>query len=128
MYRGLVHLSENNLEAAQRDVEKALELSKRNKERLFEGTSRIWLGRITAGLGHEKATQAEKTTLRGIDMLRNLQLKPRYAEGYLVLGELFAEVGRIPEARQKLEKAEDLFREMEMKYWLTKTQEVLKRV
>jgi len=59
--------------------------------------------------------------------LKDLHLKPRYAEGYLVLGELLAEAGRISEAREKLEKAESMFREMGMRYWLTKTQEVLER-
>jgi class 3 adenylate cyclase/tetratricopeptide (TPR) repeat protein len=127
LYRGLIHLSENNLEGAQRDVEKALELSKMNKERLFEGMSWIWLGRIMGRVGTRKATQGEKSILRGIEILKDLQLKPRYAEGYLVLGELLAEAGRIPEAREKLEKAEGMFLEMGMKYWLTKTQKVLER-
>jgi len=127
LYRGLTHLSENNLKAAQRDVEKALELSKRNKEKLFEGMSRIWLGRIMGRVGTGKAFQGEKSMLRGIEILKDLLLKPRYAEGYLVLGELLAEAGRIPEAREKLEKAEGMFREMGMRYWESKTQEVLER-
>ena len=128
LYRGLIYFSENNLEGAQRDVEKALELSKRNKERLFEGMSRIWLGRIMGRVGTVKATQGEKSTLRGIEILKELQLKPRYAEGYLVLGELLAEASRISEADENLEKAEGMFREMGMKYWLEKTQEIRKRL
>jgi tetratricopeptide (TPR) repeat protein len=128
LYQGLIHFSVNNLEGAQCDVEKALELSKRNKERLFEGMSRIWLGRIMGRVGTVKATQGEKSTLRGIEILKELQLKPRYAEGYLVLGELLAEASRISEADENLEKAEGMFREMGMKYWLTKTQEIRKRL
>jgi tetratricopeptide (TPR) repeat protein len=128
LYRGLIHLSENNLDGAQRNVEKALELSKRNKERLFEGMSRIWLGRIMGKMGTGKATHGEKETLRGIEILEDLQLKPRCAEGYHILGELLAEAGRIPEARDKLKKAEGMFLEMGMRYWLRKTQEVLERL
>ena len=128
LYRGLTHLSENNLREAQRDVEKALDLSKRNKERLFEGMSRIWLGRIMGRVASGKAFQGEKSTLRGIEILKDLMLKPRCAEGYLVLGELLTEASRIPEARAMLEKAEGMFREMGMSYWLAKTQELLERL
>jgi hypothetical protein len=95
----------------------------------FTGLSdKLGLGRITGRIGIEKATQAEKTTLDGIEILKELQIKPRYAEGYIVLGELLAEVGRIPEAREKLAKAADMFQEMGMRYWGTKTREALDRL
>jgi tetratricopeptide (TPR) repeat protein len=127
LYRGLIHFSENNLSEAQRDVEKSLELSKKNKERLFEGLSRIWLGRIMSRTEVGEVVQGKKLALHGIEILKELQLKPRYAEGCFVLGELLAEAGRISEAIENLEKAESMFREMGMSYWLTKTQEVLER-
>ena len=128
LYRGLIHLSENNLEGAQRDVEKALELSKRNKERLFEGLSRIWLGRIMGRMAIGRVSQGERSTFHGIEILKELQLKPRYAEGYLVLGELLIEAGRMREARENLEKAAHMFGEMEMDFWLATAQEVLARL
>jgi tetratricopeptide (TPR) repeat protein len=128
LYRGLIHLSENNLSGAQSDVETALELSKSNKERLFECMSRIWLGRVIGKMTKGRVSQGEKSTVRGIEILKQLQLKPRYAEGYLVLGELLAEAGRISEADENLEKAEGMFLEMGMKYWLKKTQEIRKRL
>jgi tetratricopeptide (TPR) repeat protein len=117
---------ENNLENAKRDAEKALELSERNKDRLFEGMSRIWLGRIMGRVETGKATQGEQSMLRGIEILKDLHLKPRYAEGYFVLGELLAEAGRISEADEKLEEAESMFREMGMSYWLARTLELRK--
>ena len=74
-----------------------------------------------------RVSQGEKSTVRGIEILKELQLKPRYAEGYLVLGELLAEAGRISEARDEFKKAKDMFQKMGMDYWLTKTQEALER-
>ena len=75
-----------------------------------------------------KADNGEKSILHGIRIFSDLKLKPRCAEGYLLLGELYADAGRTAEARENLEKAERMFREMEMDYWLAKTQEVLETV
>ena len=41
------------------------------------------------------------------------------------LGELYADAERTAEACENLKKAERMFREMEMDYWLGKAQEVL---
>ena len=48
--------------------------------------------------------------------------------GYLWLGEVYAESGRREEALENLKKAEGMFREMGMDYWLGKAQEALARL
>jgi hypothetical protein len=60
--------------------------------------------------------------------LDELKIKPLCAEGYLFLGELYADAGQQDKALEKLKKAKSLFREMGMNYWLDKTQEVLERL
>jgi hypothetical protein len=44
------------------------------------------------------------------------------------LGEFYADTGRKKEAQENLKKAEWMFQEMGMDYWLAKTQEALNRL
>ena len=50
------------------------------------------------------------------------------SQGYLFLGELYADTGERDKALENLNKAEAMFQEMGMDYWLRKTQEVLGRL
>ena len=72
--------------------------------------------------------KAKNYILSGIKILENLKLKPSYTEGYLFLGELYADSGQKDLALENLKKAEAMFQEMGMDYWLGKTQEVLERL
>jgi hypothetical protein len=51
-----------------------------------------------------------------------------YCWGYLCLGEVYADAGRPEEALENLKKAEGMYREMGMDYWLGKAQEALARL
>jgi hypothetical protein len=51
---------------------------------------------------------------------------PATSEGYFCLGKVYAEPGRKEEALENLKKAESMYREMSMDYWMGKTQEALK--
>ena len=57
-----------------------------------------------------------------------MKLKALYAPGYHHLGELYADTGQKDKAMETLKKAAKMFQEMEMDYWLTKTNEVLDRL
>ncbi|MBW1854235.1 MAG: hypothetical protein JRJ00_06085, partial [Deltaproteobacteria bacterium] len=48
------------------------------------------------------------------------KLKPCSAQGYLFLGELYTETGQKEKSLENLKKAEGMFKEMGMDYWLTK--------
>ena len=48
--------------------------------------------------------------------------------GYLFMGEICADAGEKKEAMENLKKAEEMFLDMGMDYWLVKTQEVLGRL
>jgi hypothetical protein len=50
------------------------------------------------------------------------------SNGYLFFGDISLNSGHLEEALGNLKRAEDLFQEMEMDYWLRKTQEVLGRL
>jgi tetratricopeptide (TPR) repeat protein len=58
-------------------------------------------------------------------ILDELKMKAWYAPGYLYLGELYVKAGQIEKALENLRKAEDMFQEMGMDYWLVETRKLL---
>jgi len=124
----MVHFASGDLSSARISAEKAMELSQKCDEKHFEAISKIWLGRI---LGRVKRSEVRKVTqhiYEGIKILDELRLKPFSAQGYLFLGELYADRGEKTKALENLKKAERMFQEMGMDYWLAKTQEVMGRL
>ena len=57
-----------------------------------------------------------------------LKLRPYYARGYQYLGELYAHTGQREKALENLQKAEAMYEEMGMDYWLRKTQSALAKL
>ncbi|MBE9533381.1 MAG: guanylate cyclase, partial [Proteobacteria bacterium] len=113
------------LEQAQKFVEKAVNLARQRNEKSVEGVSKIWMGRILGKKDKSKVDKAEGCILQGIKILEELKQKPSYAEGYVYLGELYGDTGHREKALENLKKAEGMFKEMGMDYWLARTQEVL---
>jgi tetratricopeptide (TPR) repeat protein len=115
-------------EAAFNSVEKAVSLAQKHHEKYAEGQSLIWLGRIIAKSDRSQYKRAEKSILEGIDILKSLKRRPAYAEGYLDLGELYTDSGQTEKALENLKKAESMFKEMGMDYWLARTREIMERL
>jgi tetratricopeptide (TPR) repeat protein len=113
------------LEEAGVQAEQALRYSLANNEKSVQGVSRIILGRVLAKTDPGQIEAAVGHIRQGISLLEELGLLPWSGLGYLWLGEVYAESGRQEEARGNLNKAEALFREMGMDYWLAKAQEGL---
>ena len=125
---GIIHFDLNDLKNARRFVDEALRLSQKNNEKHFEGMSWIRLGKILLETNPPQIDKSEACILKGIEILRELQLKPHYALGYLSLGELYLNTMKKEMAVKNLKKAEEMFQEMGMDYWLARTQEVLAEV
>ena len=124
----MAHFASGDLSSARISAEKAMGLAKDCDEKHFEANSKIWLGRIR---GKEKGSETEEVTQQiyeGIEVLNELKLKPFSAQGYLFLGEAYDNRGQPDKASENLKKAEGMFQEMEMDYWLAKTQEILERL
>ena len=124
----MVHFASGDLRSARLSAEKAIELSQNCDEKHFEAISKTWLGRI---FGRDKRSEVSKVTphiYEGIKILDELRLKPFSAQGYLFLGELHADKVQKDIAVENLKKAERMFKEMGMDYWLAKTQEIQDRV
>jgi len=112
-------------ENALRFAEEALRLAQQNMERPGEGYPRITLGRVLGKSDPCRFDKAEQEILQGIDILKEAKLRPFYAQGYLYLGELYADAGRKDRAFENLTKAEGMFRRMEMEYWAERTRGLL---
>jgi hypothetical protein len=97
-------------------------------QKWIEGFVWILLGRISGKRGTPKAKKGEESILQGIQILDKFKLKALYAPGYHYLGEFYADTGQKDKALETLKKAEGMFREMGMDYWLGKTKEVLENL
>jgi len=123
-----VYLNMGDLDKALDHIQTALDLSKKNKEILLIGVSFIFLGRATGKKDLTKWNKAEDLLKEGIHILEAQKAKAWYSQGYLTLGELYADIGHKKEALENLKVAERMFKEMGMDYWLVKSQEVLGRL
>ncbi len=63
-----------------------------------------------------------------MEILETLSTKPDLSIGYLFLGELYADRGLREKAMDNLKKAEGMFEEMGMEYWLHETRAVLEKL
>jgi ATP/maltotriose-dependent transcriptional regulator MalT len=119
-----IHLHRGDPESARNSVEGALRLSQKNNEKYWEATAWIFLGRIQGRSDIQQIHKAEECMLQGMKMADELKTKPIYAQGHLFLGEIYAHSGQKEKARESLKKAEAMFQEMGMDYWLAETRKV----
>ena len=122
------HFELGDMGKAKMHAERALQFSLENNERAWQGISRVWLGRVVAKMDEIQARAAEEDIPQGISLLEELKILPYAAQAYLWLGEVYAESGRREKALANLKKAEAMFQEMGMDYWLAKAQEALARL
>lgn len=124
---GMIHLESGDLKDSQCQAEMALELSQKAQQIWIEGFAWILLGRIFGKSDQPKFEKAEECILRGIKILEELELKALFAQGYHYLGVVYADTGQKGKTTETMRKAENLFREMGMKYWVDKSKEILRR-
>ncbi len=123
-----VHCEMGKIDRARLYAEQALELARKEKIPWWQGRSLITLGRTIGKSKRAEVQDGVQHILRGIEILEPMKARPMYARGYLALGELYADALQSQVAKENLRKAETMFQEMGMDYWLGKTQEVLARL
>jgi len=122
---GGIHLDLGDLKNARSLAEEALRLSQKNNEKALEAESWLLLGTILGKTEPLEINKAEGCILKGIEICKELKIKAYYALVHLYLGELYLNAGEKEKAIDNLKKAEGMFGEMGMDYWLGKAQEVL---
>jgi len=120
-----IHFNLGNLNEAKVHAEQALNLAQTNHQKCWEGISWLRLGRILGKIEGPQLPKAEEYILQGMKILNELGTKPYYAQGHLFLGELYGDAGQKEKALKNLKKAEAMFQEMGMDYWLARTKKLL---
>ena len=86
------------------------------------------MGRIVGRSDPSRKDKAEQYILKGINILEKLDLKTSYTLGRLFLGEFYLDAGQREKAAENLKKADGMFQEMGMEYWLARTKEAMQRL
>jgi class 3 adenylate cyclase/tetratricopeptide (TPR) repeat protein len=124
----MVHDGSGRWGEAKIQAEQGLRLAHTNHEKSYEGVLWFLLGRAIEKMEKADHNIAEEYILKGMKILEELMLKPYFSRGYFYLGELYADVGLKEKALENLRKAESLFQEMGMDYYLGRTREMLGRL
>jgi DNA-binding NarL/FixJ family response regulator/class 3 adenylate cyclase/tetratricopeptide (TPR) repeat protein len=122
----MIQYDSGDLESARSSTEQSLSAAEQSREMWTKGAARLLLGRILGKQDVSKAAAAEGDILSGMATLEGLRIRPLQAQGHLMLGELWADMGRKKKALQNLNGAAAAFKEMDMTYWLRRTQQVLR--
>ncbi len=111
---------------ASETVSRALKLADEREERGFEAWAMLVMAGIHADAGRlEEATQWYR---RALQQASNLSMRPLVAHCHLGLGQLYLGNGRIEEARTEIEAAVDLYRSMDMSFWLPQAETALAEI
>jgi class 3 adenylate cyclase/tetratricopeptide (TPR) repeat protein len=124
-FAALVDLDCGDQKKAQQRAEEALKIAEKNHQ---HGEGFIWmaLGRILGKADPPQKDRAEEAFLRGIKILEELKIIAYYAPGYYFLGEFYFDTGQKDQAQATLNKAQEIYQEMGMDFWLVKTQQLLR--
>jgi class 3 adenylate cyclase/tetratricopeptide (TPR) repeat protein len=129
----LTHLSEayllaNCLEEAYQHAQQALTLSRERRERGYEAYILRLLGDIHMRHDPPQFETAEGFYRQALAITNELGMRPLQAHCHFGLGALYAQTDRTEQVRIELSAAIDLYRSMEMTFWLPKAEAALAQV
>ena len=123
---GEAHLLSTDLEQAAEAARTALAMARERGERGNE----VWALRLQAEIAAagdaSSVTTAETRYREAIVLAEQLGLRPLVAHCHLGLGKLARRTGQREQAREYLTTATTMYREMEMRFWLTEAEEILR--
>jgi tetratricopeptide (TPR) repeat protein len=125
---GEAQLLANRPEEAQALAEQALTLARAHQERGHQAYALRLLGDIAARREPLECTQAESFYRQALALAEELGMRPLQAHCHCGLGTLYAKVGQREQARTALATAIDLYRAMDMAFWLPQAEAALAEV
>jgi tetratricopeptide (TPR) repeat protein len=128
----VTHLSEayllaGRLEEAYQRAGQALDLSHERKERGHEAWILRLLGELAAYGDSPDAEQAAAHYRQALALAEELGMRPLQAHCHLGLGTLYGKLGQWQQARAHLSTAIELYRAMEMHFWLPQAEAALRQ-
>jgi tetratricopeptide (TPR) repeat protein len=112
-------------EEAGQHARQALDLARQQKERANEALALHQLGVVQAHADPPDVAQAEAHYQQALALAEELGMRPLQAHCHCGLGTLYATTGRGEEARVALATAIDLYRAMDMTFWLPQAKAAL---
>jgi predicted ATPase len=106
----------------------ALTLARQNKERHYEALALYQLGVVHAHANPSDAAQAEAHYQQALTLAEELGMRPLQAHCHHGLGRLYFQTGRGAQACTALTAAIDLYRAMDMAFWLPQAEAALAQV
>ena len=125
VWLGEAYLLAGRLDEAYTQAQRALEFSRAHQERGHEAYALRLLGEIAAQREPPEAEQAEAHYQQALALAEALGMRPLTAHCHRGLGMLYRQVGRAQQARAALGMAIELYRAMEMTFWLPQTEAAL---
>jgi tetratricopeptide (TPR) repeat protein len=125
---GEAHLLGGRLEQAHALAEQALALARERQERGNQAYALRLLGDIAARREPPESKPAEAHYGQALALADELGMRPLQAHCHLGLGTLYAVTGQREQARTALSAAIELYRAMDMTFWLPDAQTVLAQV
>jgi tetratricopeptide (TPR) repeat protein len=125
---GEAHLLAGRLEETQALAERALVLAHKHQERGHEAYALRLLGDIAAHRAPPDVDQPAAHYRQALTLAEELGMRPLQAHCHRSLGTLYAKTGRQEQARAELSTAIEMYRAMDMTFWLPQTQAALAQV
>ena len=125
---GEAHLLAGRLEEAHALAERALALAREHQERGHQAYALRLLGEIAARREPPEVEQAEAHYRQALALAEELGMRPLQAHCHLGLGTLYATTGQREQARAELSTAIELYRAMDMTFWLPQAEAALAQV
>jgi tetratricopeptide (TPR) repeat protein len=115
-------------EEAWQHARQALDLARQQKERGDEALALHQLGAVQAHADPPAAAPAEAHYQQALALAEELGMRPLQAHCHLGLGSLYATTGRQHQARTALTTAIEMYRAMDMTFWLPQAEAALAQV
>jgi tetratricopeptide (TPR) repeat protein len=125
---GEASLLAGHLEEAHTRAVQALQLARTHQERGHEAWALRLLGEIHAHRHPPEAELAERHYRQALALAEELGMRPLQAHCHCGLGMLYAKIGRRELACTELSAAVELYRSMEMTFWLPQAEAALAQV
>jgi tetratricopeptide (TPR) repeat protein len=125
---GEAHLRSSHLEEAHALTEHTLTLAQTHQERSHQAYALCLLGEIAAQREPTEVVQAEEYFRQALTLADELGMRPLQAHCHLGLGTLYCKISQREEAHTELVRAIEMYRAMDMTFWLPQVEAVLAQV
>jgi tetratricopeptide (TPR) repeat protein len=128
VWLGEAYLRVGRLDEAGTQAQRALEFARAHQERGHEAYALRLLGEVAAHREPPEAMPAEAAYRQALALAEELGMRPLHAHCHRGLGTLYATRGQREQAHVELSTAIELYRVMDMTFWLAQTEATLARV